>query len=146
MGCGGKDPSWLTNLNLGARHRGGRHLPGGSGIAGGHDSRRLDHERNGPLRGASSMNNSTRDHQPLSRTKLDCAVFQIEKEQAVEHEEKLVFTIVLVPVELPLEHAEPDRAVVHGAKRLVPPLFKTLISQFPGVNKLKGSEFHVGVN
>src|SRR5205085_4492184 len=39
----------------------------------------------------------------------------------LEHEEELVLLVVLVPVEVALENAEPDDGVVHRRERLVEP-------------------------
>jgi hypothetical protein len=38
------------------------------------------------------------------------------------HIEELVLVVVLVPVELALQHAEPQHRIIHGAQRLVEPL------------------------
>jgi hypothetical protein len=40
------------------------------------------------------------------------AALDVDEELPVEHEEELVFVVVLVPVEFPLDDAEPNDSVV----------------------------------
>jgi hypothetical protein len=45
----------------------------------------------------------------------------VDVQLAFEHEEELVLRFVLVPVEVALDHPEPDDRLVHGRQRLVEP-------------------------
>ena len=60
----------------------------------------------------------------LLRTEHDgLPVLQVDVELAFEHEQELVGVVVLVPVELTLDHAEADHRVVDRGQRLVEPGF-----------------------
>ena len=67
------------------------------------------------------MDNTARDREALTWHKLDESPFKIDGEPAGYYMEERVLVVVLVPVELAQEHAQPDDAVVHTAEALVPP-------------------------
>ena len=56
----------------------------------------------------------------------DGAVLDLDDEQAVDDVEEFVGIVMLVPVELALDDAEPDDRIVDPAKGLVEPLVADL--------------------
>src|SRR5438876_12436418 len=93
-------------------------------ITGWNDGRGFDHEDDGSIRGPSSMHDALGNHEALSLLQVDRLVFQIDDEVAIEHEEKLVVVVVLVPMVLTLHDAQTDNGIVDLAKRLVVPLIR----------------------
>jgi hypothetical protein len=57
----------------------------------------------------------------LAWSEIDETVLKLNQKVTLEHEEELVFVIVLVPVVLALHHAESYNGIVHLAERLVVP-------------------------
>src|SRR5438445_380871 len=110
------------------------------------DPRALDHKNHAPLGGPRPMHHALRDRKPLSRCELDGPAFEINHETPLHDIEELVFLVVLVPVELALQHAEPHDAVVHAAKRLVIPGIRARIDERLNVNQLERSIFGVEID
>jgi hypothetical protein len=54
-----------------------------------------------------------RHREALLRAEPDClTTLQLDHELAVENEKELVFVVVLVPLELAVEHPEPNHGVI----------------------------------
>ena len=51
--------------------------------------------------------------EPLTRQKVDGALFEIDDELSAQNEEELVIVIMLMPVIFSLHDAEPDNRIVH---------------------------------
>src|SRR5207244_1681328 len=88
----------------------------GSVIARRHDARTFDHQDHSPLRRPRPMNDSLRHHEALPRPQLHGAPFQVDEQPTLDDVEELVLVVVLVPVVLALNYAEPDDRVVHAAE------------------------------
>jgi hypothetical protein len=106
-------------------------------IAGGEDAFVLDHKDYGAMRRARAMHHSLGNDETLSRIKLHRAVFKIDEQLTLDDVEKLVVSIVLVPVILPLHDAKADNGLVYLAERLVVPLEFTGIRKSLGVDDFK---------
>src|SRR5215467_10859072 len=65
----------------------------------------------------------------LSRTKFDRAAFEINQQLSLDHVEKFVIVIMLVPVIFALHDAKTDHGSVHLAESLVVPLVGAGISK-----------------
>jgi len=52
---------------------------------------------------------------PLARQQFYAAIFQIDKEAALENEKELVIVIMFMPVIFALNHAESDHRFVYPA-------------------------------
>jgi len=64
------------------------------------DSDVLDHEDHCPLRSARTMQDTLGDNRSLSRTEFYRSAFEINQQLPLEHVEKFVIVIMLVPVVL----------------------------------------------
>jgi hypothetical protein len=73
----------------------------------------------------------------LTRIERYGAIFQINEEPALKHVEKLVVTVVLVPMVFTLKYAQAHNGVVYLAERLVVPLEFAGVSKTLGVDGLK---------
>ena len=60
-------------------------------------------------------------HEALARRQFHGAALQVDEESPLHHIKELVLVVMLVPVILALQDAEPDDGVVHAAERLVVP-------------------------
>jgi len=49
------------------------------------------------------------------------APLDVEVQFPVEHQEELVLVVVLMPMVLAVEHAQPDQRIVHRGQRLIEP-------------------------
>src|SRR4051794_21717197 len=68
------------------------------------------------------MHDVARNRDPLLRLQDGrLSPFDLDLELAVENEKELVLALVLVPVELAVEHGEPNDGLVHGREGLVEP-------------------------
>ena len=92
-----------------------------SGIAGRDDSRVLNHEDHGTLRGSGSMPHTFGDHEALTRCQFNSPAFQIDQEMALENEEEFVVHIVFMPVVLTLHDTQSHHGVVYLAQGPVVP-------------------------
>jgi len=83
------------------------------------------------------MHHAFRDRKALPWPQFDSPAFQVDLEAPLDDVEELVFLVVLVPVELALEDAEPDDAVIHPAERLVVPRVLTRVDERLDVDELE---------
>src|SRR5262249_59034691 len=72
--------------------------PEGSGVPGRHDARAFHHEDDRPLRRPRAMDHALGHHEPLTRTQLHRALFQIDEKATLHDVEKLILVVVLVPM------------------------------------------------
>src|SRR5262249_43073777 len=79
------------------------------------------HEDDRPLGRPRAMHDALGHYEPLTRTQLHRAPFQIDEKATLHDVEKLILVIVLVPVVLALHDAEADDGIVHAAESLVVP-------------------------
>src|SRR5262249_26512245 len=70
----------------------------------------------------------------------------VEEERAVDHEEELVLDVVIVPVELAVEHADTRDAVVDHGQGLVPPRLGAIVGELAGLDDLERTILHVVVD
>src|SRR5579872_4489610 len=84
-------------------------------IAGRNDRGGLDHEDHAAFGRARAVSHAFRHDEALTGKELDRALFEIDDEASAEHEEELVVVIMLVPMILALQDAEPDHGIVHPA-------------------------------
>jgi hypothetical protein len=76
----------------------------------------------GPLGCPRPVHHASRDRVALvALERHRVAVLEVDQQPAVEHEEELVLVVVLVPVEVAFDDAEPDDGVVDRRQRLVEP-------------------------
>ena len=54
------------------------------------------------------MAHAFRHDEALSRRKIEYAIFEIDQESPIEHEEEFIDVFVLVPVIFALNHRHPD--------------------------------------
>src|SRR5271166_1628311 len=87
-----------------------------SAVARRHDARALDHEDHRPLRRPRAVDDSLGHHEALARRQLDGAALQVDQEPSLQDVEELILIVVLVPVVLALNDAEPDHRVVDPAE------------------------------
>ena len=73
----------------------------------------------------------------LPRRKLNDAIFEVDQEPAIEHEEKFIDIVMLMPVIFTLNYRHPDDCVVHFAERLVIPFVGAVIGQLLHINQFK---------
>ena len=71
------------------------------------------------------MHDSLRYDKTLLPAKLDASILEVYEEATVEDKEELVVVVVLVPVILTLQDAQPNHRVVDLAQRLVIPAVGT---------------------
>src|SRR4051794_39675852 len=82
----------------------------------------LDHEDRHPSRRTRPVDDALRDRVALVAVERDrVAVLEVDEQPAVEDEEEFVGVVVLVPVEVPVEHADADDGVVDRGQGLVEP-------------------------
>ena len=86
------------------------------------------------------------DGEALAGIELDGAVFEVDQEAALDDEEELVLAVVLVPVELAVQDAEADDAIVHPAERLVVPGFFAGVGEGLHVDELERGELGTEVD
>ena len=84
---------------------------------------------------AGAVHDALADRHALVLVELDGAVLQVNEELPLQHEEELVLVVVLVPVELALEAADADDAVVDLGERAVPPGVVYGAEERPEVNQ-----------
>jgi len=71
--------------------------------------------------------NAFRDHEALTWSELDYAIFQIHDEAALDDVEELIFVVVMMPMVVALlEDAESHDRVVHLAQGLIVPRVRDL--------------------
>ena len=75
------------------------------------------------------MHDSLRYDKALLPAKLDAPILEVYDEATVEDKEELVVAVVLVPVILTLQDAQPNHRVVDLAQRLVIPAFGARFGQ-----------------
>jgi len=92
------------------------------------------------------MDHTFGDGDTLLRLEFDGATFEIHQEEAFDDVEELVLIVVLVPVELAMQDAKPDDAVVDAGEGLVEPLLLTLGGFASDVYQIEGSELDVEVD
>src|SRR5436190_4733678 len=91
-------------------------------VAGRADAGRFDHDDRGPPRRTGAMHDAPRHRAGLVRAERDrLAAGDVDQQLAVDDEEELVLVVVLVPMELAVDHAEADRGIVDASERLVEP-------------------------
>src|SRR4051794_23342647 len=79
---------------------------------------RLDHDDRGPPDRPRAMHDAAGDGVALMGIERHgLAVFEVDEQPAVEDEEELVGLVVLVPVEVAVEHADADHALVDRRER-----------------------------
>src|SRR5947209_6721534 len=83
------------------------------------------------------MSNSFWDDESLTWCELDCFVFEIDQELALEHKKEFIELLVLVPVIFAFEHAESHDGVVHLAKSLVVPFVCARFGKSLNVDQLQ---------
>jgi hypothetical protein len=72
--------------------------------------------------GARAMHHAPRRGAALMHGELDrLRMFDVDQELSLEHEKELVFVVVLVPVAVPFDDAEPDDGVVDPRQGFVEP-------------------------
>src|ERR1700716_4367745 len=96
------------------------------------------------MRRPRTMPNAPGDGDGLALPELDHAVLEVDEQGAVEHHEELILILVLVPVILALQHAQPNDRIVDLAERLVVPLVLTRVDQRLDVEPLAGRVLDVG--
>jgi hypothetical protein len=112
----------------------------GSSIAGRFDPGPFDHEDHGSLRSSRPMHHALWDGKALSRAELDCPAIQINLEAPFDHVEEFVLLVVLVPVKLALQDAEPHDAVIDPAERLIVPGLLACIDERLNVDQFERTE------
>src|SRR5262245_61999210 len=110
------------------------------------NSCRLYHQHDRSRGSPGAVKGAPRDHDPLLREQFVRPPLEVEQQPALEHEEELVLAVVLVPVELALEDAEPSDAVIHETERLVPPPVGARLRERADVEGRERRELHVGVD
>src|SRR6201988_2320299 len=70
---------------------------------------------------SSAVNDPLRDNKAFSGLEIHTAIFQIDDEVSVEHEEELIVVVVLVPMIFALHDAETDDGDVDLAEGLIVP-------------------------
>src|SRR5260370_18440155 len=91
-------------------------------VPGRDDSDVLNHKDHGSVWSAGTMQHSLRNNRALSRTKFIRAPFEINQELPLDHIEKFVIVIVLVPVILALHNPKTNHGTIHLPDSLVGPL------------------------
>lgn len=76
---------------------------------------------------------------------VDRAVLQVNDEVTLEHEEKLIIGVMLVPVILSLHHTQTNHGIVHCAQRLVIPLVSARFDERGNVHHGEVRELDVQV-
>src|SRR5260370_7172076 len=94
-------------------------------VPGRDDSDVLNHKDHGSVWSARTMQHSLRNNRALSRTKFNRATFEINQELPLDHIEKFVIVIVLVPVILALHNPKTNHGTIHLANTLFVPLSLT---------------------
>ena len=61
------------------------------------------------------------NHEALLRAQLHAPILEIDDETPLNHVEKLVQVVVLVPVVFPFDHTKPYHRFIHAAEGLVVP-------------------------
>jgi hypothetical protein len=103
----GNDEPLVHDSPLVAMHSGGR-----SGIARGNDCRSLNHQDDRSFRGTRAMDDSLWYDKSLLPVELNAPILEVHDKAAVEDKEELVIVVVLVPVILTLQDAQPNDRVV----------------------------------
>src|SRR6266550_4289305 len=83
------------------------------------------------------MHHALRNGHALPRRELDPPALQLDDEPSLHHVEELVLPVVLMPVELPLHHAEPHDTVVDTAQCLIIPGVPGRLDKRLNVDELK---------
>lgn len=73
-------------------------------------------------------------------------VFQVNEQRTFENEEELVFSIMLVPMKVALENAQPNDAIVHLAKGLVVPFLAASGHEARHVDQLERTKLRIEMN
>lgn len=82
-----------------------------------------------------AMKNALRHGESLMGGESDRRILQVNQKPAAEHKEKLVFAIMLVPVELSMKDTQSHHGVVDPAEGLVGPLaFAAAMSPGTSIN------------
>src|SRR5581483_8559786 len=81
----------------------------------------LHHQDHGAGRRTGLVRRSPWDRECLMRPERYPLILELDHQLAFEHEEELIFVIVLVPVEVTLDDAQPDNRLVHLGERFVEP-------------------------
>jgi len=98
------------------------------------------------LRRARSVTHTSGNNKALPRHKLNYAIFEIDEEPPIKHEEEFVDVVMFMPVILTLHHGHPDNRIVHLAKRLVVPFVGASVSQLLHIDNFERSMQNVEVS
>lgn len=79
-----------------------------SSITGGNDIGTLYHKDHRAFRRACSVAHTFGHNEPLTRRKIDDAIFEIDQKAPIQHEKEFIDFVVLMPVILALNHRHPD--------------------------------------
>jgi hypothetical protein len=82
-------------------------------IASGDNASAFNHENDRANRRAGAVHNPFRNDDSLPRRQRDGALFELNYEFAIDHVEKLILSVVFVPVIFPLHDAQPDDRIVY---------------------------------
>jgi hypothetical protein len=83
------------------------------------------------------MQDTLGDNRSLSRTEFDRPAFEINQQLPLEHVEKFVIIIMLVPVVLALHNAKTNHGAIHLTESLVVPFVRARIGERLFVNYLQ---------
>ena len=87
-----------------------------------HNRRPLEHQYDGTAWRPCLMFNAAGNTQRLPGQQFDGrSISEIDQQTAVNHVEQLVFVIVVMPMKVPFQHANPRDAVINGTERLIEP-------------------------
>jgi hypothetical protein len=72
----------------------------------------FEHQHGRALGGAGPVPDPARHRNSLAWAEFDRAILQVDEQPTLHHEEELVLFVVMVPMELALDHADADHAIV----------------------------------
>jgi hypothetical protein len=91
-------------------------------IAGRYDSSVFDHQHDGSLQGARTVNRSLWNDKSLSRREFNRVVFKVDQQLSLYDIKEFVIVVVLVPVILSLHNTETNHRIIYLTEGLVVPL------------------------
>lgn len=115
-------------------------------IAGWLDPRSLDHQNDGSLVSPCSMQYALRNGESLPWRELYTPAIQIDQKASFNNVEKLIFIVVLVPVKLTLQNAEPHNAIVYSAQCLIVPGVFARINKRLNIDQLQRGKTRIQVD
>ena len=92
------------------------------------------------------MQHALRHGEALLRTQLDGSTLEIDDELSFNHVKELVLIVMLVPMEITVQHAKPDNAIIDLAQGLVEPLVFGLVLKRLHIDELERLELYIGMN